>query len=172
MNCCSGGHSHRAKGGTEDRQKAGEYFRQAIDADPNYALAYADLSDIYRSLINSGHLAPRPSICPKRRAAAQKALELDETLADGHYALANLMTYAWEWAEAEREYKRAIELNPNLALGASLVCGLSAPHGTARPGDRGDHSREGARSAVAGRQRNGRVRPVVRWSTRPGDARR
>ncbi len=109
------GHFHRAKGGTEDRQKAADYFARAIAADPGYALAHADLSDIYRSLVNSG-LLDRNEYLPKARAAAQKALELDDGLADGHYALANLMTYAWEWADAEREYKRAIELNPNLAL--------------------------------------------------------
>jgi serine/threonine-protein kinase len=109
------GHVHRAKGSTEDRQRAGEYFRQAIEADPGYALAYADLSDIYRSLINSGQLDATEYL-PRARAAAEKALELDETLADGHYALANLMTYGWEWAAAERSYKRSIELNPNLAL--------------------------------------------------------
>ncbi len=109
------GHFHRAKGGTADRQKAGEYFTRAIAADPGYALAYADLSDIYRSLINSG-LLDQQEYLPRARAAAQKALELDDSLADAHYALANLMTYAWEWADAEREYRRAIELNPNLAL--------------------------------------------------------
>ena len=49
-------------------------------------------------------------------AAAKKALELDPSLADAHYALANLETYAWNWADAERGYTRAIELNPNLAL--------------------------------------------------------
>ena len=109
------GHFHRAKGSTEDRQKAGEYFTRAIAADPGYALAYADLSDIQRSLINSGLLDPQEYL-PKARAAAEKALELDDSLADAHYALANLMTYAWEWDNAEREYTRAIELNPNLAL--------------------------------------------------------
>ena len=109
------GHFHRAKGGTEDRQKASEYFVRAIAADPGYALAYADLSDIYRSLISSGLVDPKEYL-PRAREAAQKALDLDEGLADGHYALANLMTYSWEWADAEREYKRAIELNPNLAL--------------------------------------------------------
>ena len=91
------GHFLRAKGGTEDRQKAGEYFVRAIAADPGYTLAHADLSDIYRSLVSSGLLDPKEYL-PKARAAAQKALELDEGLADGHYALANLMTYAWEWA--------------------------------------------------------------------------
>ena len=109
------GHFHRAKGRTEDRQKAAEYFVRAIAADPGYALAYADLSDIYRSLANSGLVDPKEYL-PKAREAAQRALTLDEGLADGHYALANLMTYSWEWADAEREYKRAIELNPNLAL--------------------------------------------------------
>jgi eukaryotic-like serine/threonine-protein kinase len=109
------GHFHRARGGLEDRQKASEYFVRAIAADPGYALAYADLSDIYRSLANSGVLDPKVYL-PKAREAAQKALELDEGLADGHYVLANLMSYSWEWADAEREYKRAIELNPNLAL--------------------------------------------------------
>ncbi len=109
------GHFHRARGGTEDRQKASEYFVRAIAADPGYALAYADLSDIYRSLVNSGLVDPKEYL-PKAREAAQKALELDEGLADGHYVLANLMSYSWEWADAEREYQRAIELNPNLAL--------------------------------------------------------
>ena len=109
------GHFHRAKGGTEERQKAADYFARAIAADPSYALAHADLSDIYRSLVNGG-LLDRDEYLPKARAAAQKALELDDGLADGHYVLANLMTYAWEWTDAEREYKRAIELNPNLAL--------------------------------------------------------
>ena len=68
------GHFHRAKGSTEDRQRAGEYFRQAIEADPKYALAYADLSDIYRSLINSGQLSateylPERERRPKKRSS-------------------------------------------------------------------------------------------------------
>ena len=109
------GRFHSAKGTIEDRKNAGEYFNQAIAVDPAYALAYAELSDIYRSLINSGTLDPKEYL-PKAQAAAQKSLELDEGLAEGHYALANLKTYAWQWADAESEYKRAIELNPNLAL--------------------------------------------------------
>ena len=75
------GHSLRARGSIEDRQKALDYFRQAIDADPNYALAYADLSDIYRSLINSGTFAPAEFL-PIARSAAQKARDLDDSLAD------------------------------------------------------------------------------------------
>ena len=114
-NCCSKDISiARREGRRTGRKRASTSF-EAIAADPGYALAYADLSDIYRSLANSGLLDPKEYL-PKAREAAQKALELDEGLADGHYALANLMTYSWEWADAEREYKRAIELNPNLAL--------------------------------------------------------
>ena len=109
------GRFHTAKGTIEDRKKAGEYFTQAIAADPAYALAYAELSDVYRSLVNSGTLDPKEYL-PKGQSAAQKSLELDEGLAEGHYSLANLKTYAWQWADAESEYKRAIELNPNLAL--------------------------------------------------------
>jgi serine/threonine protein kinase/DNA-binding NarL/FixJ family response regulator/Tfp pilus assembly protein PilF len=109
------GHFSRAKGSADDRKKAGEYFARAIAVDPGYALAHADLSDIYRSLVNSSLVEPAEYL-PKARAAAQKALELDDNLAEAHYALANLMTYEWQWAEAEREYKRAIALNPNLAL--------------------------------------------------------
>ncbi|MGH9881002.1 MAG: protein kinase domain-containing protein, partial [Pyrinomonadaceae bacterium] len=105
----------RGRGGTEDRKKAGEYFNQAIAVDPAYAPPYADLSDIYRSLSGSSTLDPKEYL-PKAKAAALKALELDDSLAEAHYALANLKTYAWEWTDADREYKRAIELNPNLAL--------------------------------------------------------
>jgi len=109
------GRFHTARGTLEDRKQAGEYFKQAIAADGSYALAYAELSDIYRSLITGGTLDPKEYL-PKAQAAAQKSLELDGSLAEGHYALANLKTYAWQWSDAEREYKRAIELNPNLAL--------------------------------------------------------
>jgi len=109
------GYFCRSKGGTEDRKKAGEYFQQAVDRDPNYALAYAQLSDIYRSLVGSSIIDPKEYL-PKAEQAARRAIELDDSLADAHNAMANLKTYAWEWADAETEYKRATELNPNLAL--------------------------------------------------------
>jgi serine/threonine protein kinase/Flp pilus assembly protein TadD len=109
------GRFYRTRGGTLDRKQAAEYFSQAIAVDPSYALAYAELSNAYRSLVGSSTFDPTEYL-PKAEAAAQKAIELDESLADAHYALANLKTYAWEWAAAEAEYKRAIELNPNLAL--------------------------------------------------------
>jgi eukaryotic-like serine/threonine-protein kinase len=109
------GRFHSARGTLEDRRLAGDYFNQAIAADPAYALAYAELSDIYRSLVNSGTLDPNEYL-PKAQLAAQKSLELDDGLAVGHYSLANLKTYAWQWANAESEYRKAIELDPNLAL--------------------------------------------------------
>lgn len=108
------GRFYRAKGGTESRKRAVEYFNEAIAADPNYALAYAELSFTYRILVGSGSLDPK-EFTPKAEAAALKALELDETLADAHFALAFLKMNAWEWSEAEFKFKRAIELNPNLA---------------------------------------------------------
>ncbi|HEY0428823.1 MAG TPA: protein kinase [Pyrinomonadaceae bacterium] len=108
------GRFYRAKGGTESRKRAVEYFNEAIAADSNYALAYAELSFTYRILVGSGSLDPK-EFTPKAEAAALKALELDETLADAHFALAFLKMNSWEWSEAEFEFKRAIELNPNLA---------------------------------------------------------
>jgi serine/threonine protein kinase/Tfp pilus assembly protein PilF len=109
------GRFYRSKGGTLDRKQAAEYFQQAIAVDPNYALAYAELSNAYRTLVGSSNLDPKEYL-PKAEEAAAKAIELDENLADAHYVQANLKTYAWAWADAEKEYKRAIELNPNLAL--------------------------------------------------------
>jgi eukaryotic-like serine/threonine-protein kinase len=108
------GRFYRAKGSTESRKRAVEYFNEAINIDPNYALAYAELSFTYRILVGSGSLDPS-EFTPKAEAAALKALELDETLADAHFALAFLKMNAWEWSAAEYEFKRAIELNPNLA---------------------------------------------------------
>ena len=108
------GRFYRAKGGTESRKKAVEYFNEAIASDPNYALAYAELSFTYRILVGSGSLDPK-EFTPKAEAAALKSLELDETLADAHFALAFLKMNTWEWSKAEFEFKRAIELNPNLA---------------------------------------------------------
>ena len=98
-------------------KKAVEYFQQAIDKDPSYALAYAGLADSYSSLGGGWmYLSPSDSF-PKAKAAAMKALELDDTLAEAHAALAYAVFFAdWDWPSAEREFKRAIELNPNSAL--------------------------------------------------------
>ena len=102
------------KNGPENHKKAVQYYQQAINVDPTYALAYASLSSTYVILCWTSILDPK-EFMPKAEAAAQKSLELDEGLPDGHYALANLKRSVWDWATAEHEYKRAIELDPNLA---------------------------------------------------------
>jgi len=89
------------------------YLELALKIDPNYAPAYASMAMYWNASGDMGFTAPREA-GPKAKAAALKALELDSTLPDGHYALALAnYYYEWDWAGAEREYKRAIELNPN-----------------------------------------------------------
>jgi tetratricopeptide (TPR) repeat protein len=89
------------------------YFQQAINADPNYALAYAGPADCYNLLDDWGETAPGDSF-PKARAAANKAIALDDSLAEAHVSLAMVReSYNWDWVGAEQEFKHAIELNPN-----------------------------------------------------------
>jgi eukaryotic-like serine/threonine-protein kinase len=101
------------KGGSDDRKKAIEYYQQAITLDPGYALGYAALAGGYSALITFDEL-PQKEAGPKAEAAALKAVELDDNLAEAHLAVANIKIDAWEWESAEREIKRALELNPNL----------------------------------------------------------
>jgi len=89
------------------------FFSQALDADPTYASAYAGMGDAYVQLGYASALAPSDAF-PKARAAAQRALDLDSTLAEPHATLAYVaMYYDWNWKAAEQEFKRAIELDPN-----------------------------------------------------------
>ena len=104
----------RLKGGAGNLKKAVEYFQQAAAVDPQYALAYAELSFSYSVLIGDSVLDPKELVF-KAEAAAHKALELDESLAQAHLALAIIKINAWDWANAESECQRALELNPNLA---------------------------------------------------------
>jgi len=98
-------------------KKGIDYFQQAIENDPGYALAYAGLADSYSTLGGGWVYLPPIDSFPKAKAAAMKALEIDDTLAEAHAALAYVVYYAdWDWPRAEREFKRAIELNPNSAL--------------------------------------------------------
>ena len=101
---------------TEEGLKKGiEFFGQALEKDPGYALAYTGLADCYNLLANFDFL-PLKEGFPKAKEAATKALELDETLAEGHASLGYFKeNHEWDWPGAEREYKRAIELNPNYA---------------------------------------------------------
>ena len=103
----------------EGFQKALQYFQQAIERDPNFALAYSGLADTYALLGDpqAGGSMPPNEMLPKAKAAALKALEIDETLAEPHVSLAHVKyMYDRDWAAAEREFKRAIELNPNYSV--------------------------------------------------------
>ena len=87
-------------------KKAIDYFNQAIESDPNYALPYAGLADIYQ-------LSDRPQLA---REEVQKALDLDDQLAEAHNSLARLLyLFNRDWEGADREFKRALELNHNYA---------------------------------------------------------
>jgi serine/threonine protein kinase/tetratricopeptide (TPR) repeat protein len=101
--------------GTEDSVKSSiEYFRQAIEKDPSYALAYAGLADAYSSA-SEAYLPPK-EVMPKAKEAALRAQQLDPSLAEAHTALGSILRdFDWDWPEAEREFKTAIELNPNYA---------------------------------------------------------
>ena len=96
-----------------DLKRAIDYFNQAIAKDPSYALAYAGLADAYVLLSGFGAASPNDSL-PQAKAAAEKALELDDTLGEAHASRAQaLFAYDFNFAEANREFRRAIELNPN-----------------------------------------------------------
>lgn len=99
----------------EGFKKALDYFNQAIEADPNYALAHVGLADCYTMLADYDWLTPTDA-SSKAKAAVTRALEIDDTLAEAHASLADIRRfYDWDWPGAEREYRRAIELNPNYA---------------------------------------------------------
>lgn len=94
-------------------KKANEYFEQAIDKDPGYGLAYAGLAESY-AVFNFYEVLPPSESCPKTKAAAMKALEIDETLAEAHAALGWIKESCdWDWPGSERELKRALEINPD-----------------------------------------------------------
>jgi TolB-like protein/DNA-binding winged helix-turn-helix (wHTH) protein/Tfp pilus assembly protein PilF len=96
-------------------RQAAEYFQLAIDKDPNYAPAYAGLADTF-ALMSSYGYAPPAEFIPKARAAALKALQIDESLAGAHASLAVIaQNYDWDWPTAEREYRRAIQLDQGYA---------------------------------------------------------
>jgi tetratricopeptide (TPR) repeat protein len=90
-------------------------FQQAIQRDPRFAAAYSGLADAYNMLSQYGYAAPREAM-EKARTAANQALEIDPQLAEAHVSLAAILeAYDWDWAAAEREYRRALKLSPGLA---------------------------------------------------------
>jgi TolB-like protein/Tfp pilus assembly protein PilF len=109
------GRFHTFKLTPPEVQQGIAYFQQAIQRDPNYALAYVGLSDAYRSIAIGGEIKP-DEFLPKAREAAQKALELDDGLAEAHTALGVTNFWSdWNWSASESQYKRALELNANSA---------------------------------------------------------
>jgi serine/threonine protein kinase/Tfp pilus assembly protein PilF len=103
-------------------KKAIEQFQQAIDRDPNYALGYVGLADCYATLeVYAG--IPASETLPKARAAADRALQIDDSISEAHASSAQIYEQLWRWAEAEAEYKRAISLNPNYATAHQWFAG-------------------------------------------------
>jgi TolB-like protein/DNA-binding winged helix-turn-helix (wHTH) protein/Tfp pilus assembly protein PilF len=112
---CLLGRFYWNKRNEEGLRKAKGQFQRAVEIDPTYAPAYAGLADSYLQLANSGFRPPNETM-PKAKAAAQKALEIDPSLAQAHTSLAEIYKdYDWDWAASAREFKRAIQLNPNYA---------------------------------------------------------
>jgi TolB-like protein/Tfp pilus assembly protein PilF len=93
-------------------EKAKDYFNQAIEKDPNYALAYVGLADYYYVVSDYAPVSA-VDVAPKARSAAQRALAIDDTLAEAHAVLAGSDENLWEWDAAEREFRHALELDPN-----------------------------------------------------------
>ena len=107
------GRYHWNKMSPDDLNKAIAHFEQAINHDVNYALAYAGLSDCYGLF---AFFSPPRGVMPKAKETALKALDLDEALAEAHASLAGVRkSYDWDWIAAEKEFRRALELNPNYA---------------------------------------------------------
>jgi TolB-like protein/Tfp pilus assembly protein PilF/predicted Ser/Thr protein kinase len=102
----------------DDLMRSVEFFKQAIVADPQYALAYAGLADAYGVLGSLGYdVLPPLEVMPKAKEAALRALELDDQLAEAHAAMGFVLRYEWDRKGAGREHERSVALNPNYATG-------------------------------------------------------
>jgi serine/threonine-protein kinase len=107
------GRYHTNRRSEQEIRKGLAYFDSAIQEDHNYALAYAGLADGYSLMVTYAGKSPE-EYYPRARKAANKALKLDDTLAEAYTSLANILTeYEWDWPEAEAQYLRALKLNPN-----------------------------------------------------------
>ena len=99
----------------EGFRQAADYFQQAIDKDPKYGRAYAGLADTF-TLMSTWYVGPQSELMPKARTAALRALELDESLAEAHASLALIKeNYDYDWPGSEKEFRRAIQLDPQYA---------------------------------------------------------
>src|SRR6266404_4421338 len=110
------GRFHFARRSYADLQRSIEFYQQAIKLDPNFALAYSAISEAYTVMPSFAYVSPHEGM-PKAKAAVTKALELDPDLPEAHTARGVILaTYDWNWAEAEREFKRSLELDPKIAI--------------------------------------------------------
>jgi eukaryotic-like serine/threonine-protein kinase len=122
------GHYYASRYTKEGFNKGIDYFQQAIAKDANFARAYSGLAFCYLNQTD-WVFAPKDSV-PKVRQAVESALKIDETLAEAHTMQAMLLLqYDWNWAAAEREFRRAIEIDPNYALGRSFLAWYLAAMG-------------------------------------------
>jgi DNA-binding winged helix-turn-helix (wHTH) protein/TolB-like protein/tetratricopeptide (TPR) repeat protein len=120
------GSFHASKLVLPEAKKGVEYFQQAIAIDPNYALPYVGLSRAYLSFSLSGDI-PADEAMPRAKAAALRAVELDETLADSHVAVGwTAFWYDWDWGEVEKRCQRALALDPNNAAAQFLYAHLNS----------------------------------------------
>jgi TolB-like protein/Tfp pilus assembly protein PilF len=109
------GRFHWSRWRIEGAEQALKFFEQATQKDPNYAAAYAGIADSYAWMGFFGTMSPNDAM-PKARAAAERALAIDDSLAEAHTSLGYVKAlYEFDWRAAEREFQRAIELNPGLA---------------------------------------------------------
>jgi serine/threonine-protein kinase len=107
------GRFHLLKASKSEIETSISYFRQAIEVDPNYAVAYTGLADAYRGMTVGGEM-PSSEFMPKARAAALRAIEIDDTLAEAYANLGHIMFwYDWDWAAAENQHRRSLQLDPN-----------------------------------------------------------
>jgi len=146
------------KRNAEGLYKAIEYFNQAIEIDPQYALPYAGLADCY-NLLDIWAGLPTNETFPRAKAAAQKALAIDDQLAEAHTSLAYAIhTYEWDWPAAEREYRRALELNPNYATAHQWYAEFLTSQG------RFDEAEEQGRKALQLDPMSPIINAVVAWN--------
>ena len=110
------GRFHQRKLTPPEIKKGIAYLQQAIDTDPSYALAYTEISRAYTALALAGDMNPG-EVLPKAKAAAQRAVEIDDALAEAHSSLGSVFFwYDWNWKEAEEHFIRALELDPNSSI--------------------------------------------------------
>lgn len=111
-----------SKGEAGDIRKALDYYNHAVTLDPNFALAWLGVARVYQYFAGNSVVDPKEALA-KAKAATEKALQLDENLAEAHAAMGRIKQAEWDWTGAEREFKRALELNPNLAAAHNRYAG-------------------------------------------------